>query len=135
MDNPRFPHILSVKRANRNQFNEPLTDEEGNVAYDILPLQVVKFINDSPLRDKEGRFVTDEVNEIPFGYRTASENTRQRGAVMVSDYKIACPMFITELRAGDMLEITDYLKSYKGVVVKQTTFNLGTNIWFNEVKN
>ena len=70
-----------------------------------------------------------------FGYRVSSKNTQTAGDVIVSDFKIATPMILTELVAGDILILTDYERTYKGVVVKKTTFNLGTNIWFDESKN
>jgi hypothetical protein len=44
-------------------------------------------------------------------------------------------MFLTPLEAGDLVEIKDYERSYWGEVVKKATFNLGSNIWINEVKN
>jgi hypothetical protein len=44
-------------------------------------------------------------------------------------------MFVTPLLPGDLVEITDFDRTYWGEVVKKATFNLGSNIWINEVKN
>ena len=53
----------------------------------------------------------------------------------MSDFKLATPMFFTELLYDDIIEITDYDKSYKARLVKKTTFNWGTNIWIDEIRN
>ena len=134
MFNPRFPHTLRVKRS-VVEGGEPVVDENGNILYDYIPLTAVEMVDEEPVRDADGDFVTYEVGFINFGYRTASSNTRTAGDVVVADFKIACPMFLTELRYDDILEISDYDRTYTAKLVKKTTFNLGTNIWFNEIKN
>ena len=125
MFNPRFPHTLRVKRS-VVEGGEPVVDENGNILYDYIPLTAVEMVDEEPVRDADGAFVT---------YRTASSNTRTAGDVVVADFKIACPMFLTELRYDDILEVSDYDRTYTAKLVKKTTFNLGTNIWFNEIKN
>jgi hypothetical protein len=44
-------------------------------------------------------------------------------------------MFVTPLSPGDRIEIRDYDREYWGEVVRKQTFNLGSNIWINEVMN
>jgi urease accessory protein UreE len=75
------------------------------------------------------------VEWIEFGYRTSSKSTRDATDVHVSDYMISLPLFITYLTPGDILEIEDYDRTFEGQVLKKQSFNLGSNIWFNEVKN
>ena len=134
MFNPRFPHTLKVKRV-RMTAGQPEIDIDGNVVYDYLTLTLVEMADEEPVRNAEGAFVTFTAESVGFGYRTASANTQTAGDVVKADFKIACPMFLTELRYDDILELTDYDRTYEGKVVKKTTFNLGTNIWFDEIKN
>lgn len=133
MFNPRFPHTLKVKRA-RMTAGQPEIDSEGNVLYDYLTLTLVAMIDNEPAMEN-GQFVTYTAESVNFGYRTSSANTQTAGDVIRADFKIACPMFLTELRYDDILELTDYDRTFTGKVVKKTTFNLGTNIWFDEIKN
>lgn len=135
MFNPRFPHKLSVLRVRKNRYGEPETDDKGNPYYDTITLDKVVVYDCIPLTDENGKFLTEKVTEIEFGYRTSSRDTSTQGDVVVSDYKIALPMFTTPILTGDILEIDDFDRTYRGEVVKKLTTNLGSNIWFNEVKN
>lgn len=135
MFNPRFPHTLTVKRTRTDSTGVPQTDVNGNFIYDVVTLTCVEMSDSEPVRDADGRFVTFEATSINFGYRTAARNSQTAGDVIVSDFCIACPIFLTEIHTDDILEITDYERTYRGKVVKKTTFNLGTNIWFDEIKN
>lgn len=138
MYNPRFPHILKVWRDSKDESGVPIVDDEGNPVRTLVTLQKVVSIDEysgDPMCDAYGHFVTEEVNEISFGYRNTQKNTRDTGDVQVSDYKIATPMFITPLYPGDELELTDYDRKYRGTVIRKMTYNLGSNIWFNEIKN
>lgn len=134
MENPRFPHCLQVIRVSEDEYGQPIYDEGGNPVYEVLPLDVVKTLDGEPQR-RYGELVTVKSNGISFGYRTSTQNTSTAGDVIVSDFKIATPMFTTPLRSGDILELTDYERTFRGYVVKKMTFNWGSNIWFNEVKN
>lgn len=135
MFNPRFPHTLRVWRNRKNDYGEPLTDADGNPVQDIVRLKKVVMIDSEPVVRSDGSFDTELVDTIEFGYRTQGKNTRDTVDVQVSDYKLATPMFVTPLEPGDKVEIWDYDRSYWGEVVKKATFNLGSNIWVNEVKN
>ena len=135
MFNPRFPHTLRVWRTRKNDYGEPMTDAEGNPVQDIVSLKKVVMIDSEPVVRSDGSFDTELVDIINFGYRTQGKNTRETVDVQVSDFKLATPMILTHLEPGDKVEIWDYERSYWGEVVKKATFNLGSNIWINEVKN
>lgn len=135
MFNPRFPHALRVWRAARDANGDPVTDDEGNAVYDIVMLDAVCMTDSLPIRDSDGNFCTEPAEWISFGYRTQGKNTKDVADVVVSDFKLATPMFITPVHAGDRVEIKDYDRTYWGEVVKKMTFNLGSNIWINEVRN
>lgn len=134
MFNPRFPHSLVVKRP-RFVNGDIYTNVNGDIIYDTVPLTCVEMFDNEPVRDVDGNFVTFEKDSIEFGYRTSSRSSRTEGDVIVADFRIACPMFLTEIKTDDILELTDYDRTYRGTVIKKTTFNLGTNIWFDEIKN
>ena len=114
---------------------DPVTDDEGNAVYDIVMLDAVSMVDSLPERDSNGNFRTEPVEWLDFGYRTQGKNTRDAVDVIVSDFKLATPMFVTPLFPGDRVEIKDYDRTYWGEVVKKMTFNLGSNIWINEVRN
>lgn len=135
MFNPRFPHTLRVWRSRKDANGEPITDEEGNASYEVVMLKKVVMVDNEPLMCSNGGFVTEKVESINFGYRTQGKNTRDTVDVVVSDFKLATPMFLTPLEPGDKVEMRDYERTYWGEVVKKATFNLGSNIWVNEVRN
>lgn len=135
MFNPRFPHTLRVWRPRKDNNGMPVTNANGDEVRDIVKLKAVVMIDDAPVVRADGSFDTEMVDTISFGYRTQGKNTRETVDVQVSDFKLATPMFLTHLEPGDMVEIWDYERSYWGEVVKKATFNLGSNIWINEVKN
>lgn len=135
MFNPRFPHTLRVWRSRKDDNGDPMTDAEGNPIQDIVRLKAVVMVDNLPVVRSDGSFETELTEWMSFGYRTQGKNTRETADVQVSDFKLATPMFVTPLEAGDRVEIKDYDRSYWGEVVKKVTFNLGSNIWVNEVKN
>ena len=135
MFNPRFPHTFRVWRVRKNSFGEVITDDDGDAVYDIVRLQAVITIDGLPVVRTDGSFDTELVEWMAFGYRTQGKNTKDTSDVIVSDFKFATPMFLTYLEVGDRVEIKDYERTFWGEVVKKATFNLGTNIWINEVKN
>lgn len=135
MFNPRFPHTLRVWRLSKDANGKPITDEEGNPSYEVVKLDKVVMIDYEPQMLSDGSFDTELVESIHFGYRTQGKNTRDTVDVVVSDFKLSTPMFLNHLNPGDRVEITDYERTFWGEVVKKTTYNLGSNIWINEVKN
>ena len=112
-----------------------MTDVDGDPIYDIVTLKAVVMVDYRPTVLSDGSFDTELTEWISFGYRTQGKNTRETVDVNVSDYKLATPMFLTPLEPGDRIEIKDYERTYWGEVVKKQTFNLGSNIWINEIKN
>lgn len=135
MFNPRFPHTLRVWRFRKDDNGEPITDDEGNPIQEVVMLEKVVMIDYAPVVLSDGSFSTELVDTINFGYRTQGKNTRDTVDVVVSDFKLSTPMFLNHLNPGDMVEITDYERTFWGEVVKKATYNLGSNIWINEVKN
>ena len=127
MFNPRFPHSLRVWR-------DAGIDSEGDPIREIVSLKRVAMMDNIPQMGSDGGFEFDLVDTIEFGYRTSQKNTSTSGDVEVADYKIATPLFITPLDSDYWLEITDYDRTYWGKVIKKSSFNLGSNIWFNEVR-
>lgn len=135
MFNERFPHTLRVWRSRKDDNGDPMTDSKDNPIYDIVSLKAVVMVDSQPVVRSDGSFDTELTEWISFGYRTQGRNTRETVDVQVSDFKLATPMFLTHLEPGDRVEIKDYERTYWGEVVKKMTFNLGSNIWINEVKN
>ena len=128
MYNPRFPHTLRVLRAQKNAYGEPVTDDHGYPVYGAVPLARVVS------RNADGSFETEMVETLPFGYRSQGKDTRDTAEVESADFALATPMFLTALDSSDIIEMTDYDRTFKGEVVRKITFNLGSNIWVNEVK-
>lgn len=135
MYNPRFPHTLSIQRPVVDAGGAVVYDSDGKVTYAPITLKIVETVDGDPVMDAEGNFVTEDATSVSFGYRTNSMNIRQAGDVVVADYKIACPMFLAEMTFGDELELTDFDRTYRGRVVKKMTYNWGTNIWFDEIRD
>ena len=105
MYNPQFPHTLRVIREGLDEHGDPITDENGDPVAAVVTLTAVVMVDNQPTFDADGKFITEEVDSIPFGYRQSSMNTMRAGDVIVSDYKISCPIFLTPLNPGDILEI------------------------------
>ena len=126
---------MRVLRSGVDAHGDPIVDDEGNPTEVAVKLTAVVMYDNQPTFGADGNFITEEVDSINFGYRQSSMNTMRQGDVIVSDYKISCPMFLTPLNPGDTLELTDYEKTFRGVVVKKDCFNLGVLIWFDRIKN
>lgn len=134
--NPRFPHKLRLLIPVHDGNGEPAFDENGDIEYETLQLQkVVMDSDDNPILDEDGEFRYELVDEIEWGYRTSTGGFRDSGEVAEADFKIATPMFVTPLNTGDILEMTDYDRTWRMEVLKKTTYNWGTNIWVKDVKN
>lgn len=139
--NPRFPFTLQVLRPALDEYGQPVFDDTtGDATYTALPLAKVVMTDDDedcgdPTFDAEGNFVTEDVTEIRWGYRTSTGGFRDSGDVSEADFKIATEMFTTPLNTGDVVVMTDYDRVWNMEVLKKTTYNWGTNIWVKDVKN
>lgn len=135
MENPRFPHTLKLIVQKTDEHGEPVTDTDGNPIESVCEIAVAVLKDGAPVRDTEGKFITEKCTELPFGYRTSTGNSKTSGDVLVCDYKLACPPFFTPMPAGSILEISDYSRTCRFKVIKQTTYNFGSNIWVDEIRN
>lgn len=135
MYNPRFPHTLVVKRQLFDEYGDPMTNDNGDALMEDVLLSVVDMFDNDPVKDENGEFVTHLESSLNFGYRTNSRSTSEAGDVIKADYKLATPMMVTPLKAGDKVVLTDYTRTFTCTVVKMTTYNIGTNIWVDEVHN
>lgn len=136
MYNPRWPHTLSVYTEALDENGQPVTDKNGDPVTAKQPLKrVVMNSNGNPRRHSDGSFVTEDVTDMPWGYRTSTGGIKDSGEVFKTDYKISCPMFVTPLPEGTILKLTDYDHTFEVVVKKTTTYNWGTNIWFDNPGN
>ena len=135
MFNPRFPHKFRVWRVRKDDYGEPMTNDEGDPIYDIIRIQAAILIDEKPVMNTDGTYETEAIEWVDFGYRTQGKNTRETLDVVMSDYKLSTAPLMTYIQPGDRVEIKDYLRTYWADVVKMMTFNLGSNIWVNEVKN
>lgn len=136
MYNPRWPHTFTVIGESLDENGLPVTDENGEPSTDSV--SVLRILYDgkwNPRRDSAGQFQTESVTTVPWGYRTATGGIKESGDVIVADYKISCPMLLTELPTGTQLIMTDYTHTFRVTVVKQTTYNWGTNLWVDNIKN
>ena len=131
MYNPRWPHTLTVYSESLDERGRPITDAEGNPVQTPMTLTRVRYDSKwNPIRTVSG-FATEEVTELPWGYRTSTGGIKDSGEVFAADYKISTPMMITHLPEGTIVTLTDYDNTFTAVVKKQTTYNWGTNIWLD----
>lgn len=135
MLNPRFPHTLRMIVQKTDSYGNPVTDEEGNPIESDAEIVCAVMRDNIPLKDSDGNFLTEVKTSLKFGYRTSTGNSKTSGDVIVCDSKIACPMFFTPMPTGTVLELADYSRTYRVRVVKQMTYNLGSNIWVDEIRN
>ena len=156
MYNPRWPHTFKVLVESLDANGLPITDSNGNPVYGIPVLdnqgnpvivdgnpkmrdmEITRIVYDSswnPRRNPDGTFVTEDVTQVPWGYRTSTGGMKTSGEVWVADYKISTPMLFTDIPSGTVLLMTDYIRTFRVKVVKMTTYNWGTNLWVDNVKN
>lgn len=135
MFNPRFPHMFRVWRVRKNDDGDPITDADGDPIYDIVKVKSAVIVDNKPMMLSNGSYNTELVEWVSFGYRTQGKNTKDTADVIVSDYKLSTAPLMTYIEPGDRVEIKDYMRTFWGDVVKMMTFNLGSNIWINEVRN
>ena len=136
MYNPRWPHTFSVLAESLDERGLPVTDTEGNPVESTMSVEVAVYDSRwNPRRNADGSFITETVVAVPWGYRTSTGGLRTSGEVIVADYKISCPMLLTDLPAGTVLILTDSVKTFRVKVMKMTTYNWGTNIWCDNILN
>lgn len=136
MYNPRWPHTFRVEVESLDENGLPVTDADGEPV--VGSMQIEKIVYDSgwnPTRNPDGTFVTEMVTDMPWGYRTATGGLKTAGEVIVADYKVSTPMMLTELETGTVLQMTDYTHTFRAKILKMTTYNWGTNIWLDNIKN
>lgn len=136
MYNPRWPHTLTVVGESLDSDGTPITDNDGNPV--VSTVTVDKVVYDgawNPRRTSCGGFMTEKTVVVPWGYRTATGGIKESGDVVVADYKISCPMLLTDIPTGTQLIMKDYTRTFRCRVVKQTTYNWGTNLWVDNIKN
>ena len=114
---------------------EPQPEPEPTPATNPTVLIAEYDSNWNPRKASDGKFVTKEVTQVPWGYRTATGGLKAAGEVIVADYKISTPMLLTELPTGTILELTDYTHTFLAKVMKVTTYNWGTDLWIDNIKN
>lgn len=136
MYNPRWPHTFRVLSESLDSDGNPVVDSQGKPVMASRSLERVVYDPAwNPRRRPDGSFVTDWTDEMPWGYRTATGGLHSSGEVIVADYKVSCPMMLTEIETGTVLELTDYTHTFRAKIMKMTTYNWGTNLWLNNVKN
>lgn len=136
--NPRFPHTLVLLRPVVDSYGDPVYDEEGDPTYQAVSIERVVYEDEecyNPQYNAFGELVTEMVEELPFGYRTSTGGLKESGEVIVADQKIGLPKIITKINTGDLIRLTDDVRTYYGKVMKAMSYNWGSNIWFNDVKN
>ena len=134
--NPRWPHTFSVYSGVLDANGIPVTDENGDPVVEQVALEKVVYdYQYEPRRKAGGKFVTEMVTELPWGYRTSTGGIKDSGDMFAADFKISCPMFLTQLEEGTLLKLTDYTHTFEGVLKKMTTYNWGTNIWLDKPGN
>ncbi len=136
MYNPRWPHTFRVVVESVDSNGLPVTDANGDPV--VGSMQVEKIVYDSgwnPTRNPDGSFVTEMVTDMPWGYRTSTGGLKTAGEVIVADYKVSTPMMLTELPTGTILQMTDYTHTFRAKLLKMTTYNWGTNMWLDNIKN
>lgn len=136
MYNPRWPHTFVVLSESLDADGMPVTDSDGKPVRGSMPLEKVVYDPQwNPRFRADGSFETETVVEYPWGYRTSTGGLKTAGEVIVADYKISAPMMLTELPTGTVLELTDYTHTFRAKLLKMTTYNWGTNLWLDNIKN
>lgn len=110
VDNPRHPHLLKIFRYQLAGDGDIATDNDG------VPLN------------------PNVIYSGKCGYREQGK-PKVPGEVIVSDYKLSLPKIGVNIMPGDVAEVSDYARTFRGQVVKSLVYNMGTTIWINEIRN
>ena len=62
-------------------------------------------------------------------------NPSSQGKVIESDYILAIPTLLQDIKAGCKVKLTDKVRTIEGTVIEMITNNLGTNIYWNKDGN
>lgn len=136
MYNPRWPHKFVILGESLDENGLPVVDENGEPVQSSVTVRRILYDGQwNPQKGADGNFRTEDVTEVPWGYRTSTGGIKESGAVIVADYKISCPMLLTDIPTGTQLTMTDYTHTFRVKVIKQTTYNWGTNLWVDNIKN
>ena len=136
MYNPRWPHTFVVLSESLDADGLPVTGDDGKpVRGSMLLERAVYDPQWNPRFRANGSVLTEKVRKMPWGYRTSTGGLKTAGEVIVADYKVSCPMMLTELPTGTVLELTDYTHTFRAKLLKMTTYNWGTNLWLDNIKN
>lgn len=103
--NTRFPHRIVVTRD---------TEKANTYPPEFITVTVVESVCRS--------------------FPSKSGGTGIDAGAFVSDYTVSMPRSEVRINTGDNVTVTDAVRTYKGSVVSSFVGNLGTNIWFNEIK-
>lgn len=134
--NERWPHTFIIEGESLDENGLPVTDENGDPVTSEVPVLRVLYGNGyNPRKGADGKYKTEEITSVPWGYRTSTGGMKTAGEVIVADYKISCPMLLTDIPTGTVLIMTDYTHTFRVKVVKMTTYNWGTNLWVDNIKN
>lgn len=136
MHNPRWPYTFTIVGESLDLNGLPVTDDEGNPVETSLSVERVVYDSGyNPRFRSGGQPVTETITEVPWGYRTSTGGMKTSGEVIVADYKISCPMLLTDIPTGTVLIMRDMVHSFRVKVIKMTTYNWGTNLWVDNIKN
>lgn len=134
-NNPRYPHTFSILRPKKAD-GVIVLDNDGNPIYEQLDLSVVAMSGGWMMRDSDGRpIIAGTKKVLNCGYRTNTRNTSEAGDVVNYNMLLHCQPFLTPLFFDDLIEITDYDRTYRARVVKKSTHNWGTAIWIDDIQN
>lgn len=136
MYNPRWPHTFTILEEQLDENGLPVTDNDGIPVTGEKEIAMIEYDPRwNPRRSSDGSFKYKMITNVPWGYRTSTGGMRTSGEVWVADYKISCPMLLTDIPSGTVLIMTDYTRTFRVKVVKMTTYNWGTNLWVDNVMN
>lgn len=136
MYNPRWPHTFTIVEEQLDQDGLPVTNANGKPITTSKQIEMIEYDPQwNPRKRSDGSFQTKLITKVPWGYRTSTGGMRTSGEVWVADYKISCPMLLTDIPSGTVLIMKDYARTFRVKVVKMTTYNWGTNLWIDNIKN
>lgn len=136
MYNPRWPHTFTIVEEQLDEDGLPVTNASGKPITTSKQIEMIEYDPQwNPRKRSDGSFQTKLITKVPWGYRTSTGGMRTSGEVWVADYKISCPMLLTDIPSGTVLIMKDYARTFRVKVVKMTTYNWGTNLWVDNVMN